>query len=150
MKNIKKFIFGAVFSLLFFNCAFAQVSLEFSQVLRPTFSGSLAVTGSAVLQTQNLTVPAGKVWKIVSAQATDVTNQGTFDGPCSASNSAVIKMDNNILTYSNFTSTAIFEPIFPIWIPAGSYSFTFEALQSCSSLSQYSGYMSIVEFTVVP
>ena len=113
--NMKKTIL-ILFSLFSFSIAFAQggYNLEFSQAI-------LIENGNT------MTVPSGKVWKVVSAQKS-AAGVSTYNQ---------IKI-NGINTYSGGGQYDD-NGYFPIWLPTGT---TIEATQYCR-------YISVVEFNLI-
>jgi hypothetical protein len=101
-----------LFSLFSFSIAFAQsgYNLEFSQAI-------LIEEGST------LTVPSGKVWKVVSAQ---LKNDGGYRKQ--------IIINGNV-TYTGGTDNGSF----PIWLPTGT---TISPNNTCQ-------YISVVEFNLI-
>lgn len=96
---------------------------KFIQITFPCVSG-------ACFKDTVVTVPANKVWKIES------TGVGT--GYTMTLNSAKIQTMN---------TTSGYQFIYPIWLPAGTYTFN---LSAPSSAGIGNGYISAVEFNVVP
>lgn len=126
MKKISVFIlFVAIFVSGFTRTTFAQGNLQFNQVILL----DIAVSG-----TQNITVPAGKIWKIESV------------GMGSSSSNPTIYLRNasvvNIAFFSSATNSN--SASYPYWLPAG---FTGSFLNLHPS---FRCTVSIIEFNVVP
>ncbi|HYV91549.1 MAG TPA: hypothetical protein VE978_07195 [Chitinophagales bacterium] len=131
---MKKIIFILCVMLLANRCL-SQATLEFNQVLWITFSG---VWGD----TQTITVPANKAWKIESGGISS-SNLG-----CDA-----LYLDNQIIATSTFIGSSTDSygtktPAngFPIWLPAGSYDLMIGHLSGLQGLC-YS-FISVIEYNV--
>lgn len=113
--NMKKSIL-ILFSLFSFSIAFAQsgYNLEFSQAI--------------LVESSTMTVPSGKVWKVVSVQRSNHGNGG-------------VKININGLDVSvgGATSDGVATGSFPIWLPAG----------STISTGIYVHFISVVEFNLI-
>jgi len=105
-----------LFSLFSFSIAFAQsgYNLEFSQAI--------------LVESSTMTVPSGKVWKVVSVQRSNHGNGG-------------VKININGLDVSvgGATSDGVATGSFPIWLPAG----------STISTGIYVHFISVVEFNLI-
>ena len=99
----------------------AQGNLQFNQVIMYDMTSG---------GTQNITVPAGKVWKIESAS----TSNGSTVG---------VSLRNAALQNIGILSTSTAASNFPIWLPTG---FTGSFYNNAAGRSM----VSILEFNVVP
>lgn len=104
-----------LFSLFTFSIAFAQsgYNLEFSQAI--------------LVDNSTMTVPSGKVWKVVSVQRTGT--QGAVE--------ININGQNVYVGGASYDGTATGS--FPIWLPAG----------STISAETYVHFISVVEFNLI-
>lgn len=113
------------------NKAHAQGSLQFNQVL--SYSGS--DSGNWTYASPSWTVPAGKVWKIEAASANiggAVAQQVEIDP---GGGFAAVGLDS----YNRL----------PIWLKAGD-QVRLRASRSCCGTANFSYFISIIEFNVVP
>jgi hypothetical protein len=142
-KNI--FLF---FVLIISYSAKSQGNLQFNQVL----NFDLTVTSTTVgYRTQSIavTVPAGKVWKVVSASA----GYGNNDFFPNGYDDLQIRIDN--VPYFYHVSMGNFygqlSNILPLWLNAGSHSVSLTFKYSYSGIEEGAfGKVSIIEFNVVP
>jgi hypothetical protein len=127
---MKKTILLAVVILL--GCtAFAQGNMQFNNAQHLTFSGTSSTAQGTVL---NITVPAGKVWKVESGSICWI-----YQGKASTTGIYLL-LDNQILqSPDNNKST-------PIWLPAGSYKVEYNTSNGSYS---YSGAISVLEFNII-
>ncbi len=121
MKKIISAVVVIFCLVLFADKSYAQGNLQFNQViLYDMASGGI----------QNITVPAGKVWKIESASTANGSNAG-------------IQIRNAAAQGIGILSTATTASNFPVWLPSGFIGsfFNSSAVRSC---------VSIIEFNVIP
>ena len=122
-KMSKKIIITLSICLAFALSSNAQSQLTFNQVLLVT------------LTSQGDTVPQGKVWKVESSVSQLTTNGETFfhvnNNKCN-----ITKSINNTGSYSYYSS--VVNPIFPMWLPAG----------TIVTLGSYVSALSIIEFNI--
>jgi hypothetical protein len=168
---MKKIIF--LLSFFITTLSFAQNNLQFSKAILIKINGTRILTSQSaaamfVFKDTTITVPAGKVWKVESA---NVTLQNTNPAPNVSqiedqlSNSYMgtyLLLDNKIISQKSntiITAGGIYQAnlgfSFPIWLPTGTYpirllfqcgTYTFGAYTS--SITGYGG-MSILEFNIV-
>ena len=124
----------------------AQGDLQFNQVLNfdlviPSESGS-GIKSSIV----PLTIPTGKVWKVVSASANT--------GPNTTVNSTMnvqLRLDEALIYLLSSASSFSLGNVFPIWLPAGEHSI--ELLYNWNANSygagDINGKLSVIEFNIV-
>jgi len=117
----------------------AQGNLQFNQVIRLSYSGTV-VTSTTPVTAGTITVPANKVWKIESGSALDsklttVAFSLTVDGQ---------------LVYNGHSpaSSMPFYATQPIWLGAGTYNVSV-ALVSGSNIA-FVARISALEFNVTP
>lgn len=115
--------------------AVAQGNLQFNQVKRLTYSGSLTVGTNTV---SSVTVPANKVWKIESGSIT------SNDRPFYYFN---LMVDGQIL-WAQATSGVVPVAYTPIWLGAGTYNIS--ANNAAGSAYPYNVVISAIEFNVIP
>ncbi len=131
----------------------AQGTLEFNQVINLNLSGTTpTVSGSYTIQTINITVPAGKVWKIESATCRINSAGSLLIGGNSSQRSAIL-LDNNVIGVLN-TSSAVLNTgnnFLPIWLKPGNYTVQLAVeLVSIANTQTAYGFVSAIEFNVVP
>jgi hypothetical protein len=125
MKKISVlFLFAIIFILGFSKASHAQGNLQFNQVILV----DLAASG-----TFTINVPAGKVWKIETAN--------TFNG---ASNGIILRNAAVQTIAILATSATSASSNFPFWLPSG-YSGSF-----VNGSGSGRACVSIIEFNVVP
>ena len=124
----------------------AQGDLQFNQVLNfdlviPSES-SPGIKSSIV----PLTVPTGKVWKVVSASANS--------GPGTSVNTSInaqLRLDEVLIFILPAASSFSLGNVMPIWLPAGEHSV--ELLYGWGSSSygagEVNGKLSVIEFNIV-
>ena len=115
----------------------AQGNLQFNRVINHTISGTVGLFATI----GSVTVPAGKVWKLESANFT-FTNAGRNTALSSPAMVAYIG-DNLIWDGNNSDGT---KSLFPIWLPAG----TFEVKASSSNAWSMFININAIEFNVIP
>lgn len=120
----------------------AQGNLQFNQVkyipLTVTQSGTSLYTDATTV----ITVPANKVWKIESITSC-VYNPSINSLSFSVGGRVVI--DNRLVFDANTNPV----PIFPYWLPAGTYNIVHKS-HSLTNGTTYYGAVSAIEFNVVP
>ena len=134
------------FILISINSVFSQNNnLQFNRALFEEFTITVPLNSTNVSINQNtsfgdLIVPTGKVWKIESIN----TMKKTFFSP-------------TYFTHENNTSSFMINhfiipaPVYPIWLPAGTYPINFN--QSCNGYTYqitWSLNISGIEFNLVP
>ncbi|MCB9235406.1 MAG: hypothetical protein H6581_27370 [Bacteroidia bacterium] len=142
--------FALIFSLFCLPFFLGAQTLEFNQAIYIKLTGTLSSTTGTVLATQNSTVPAGKVWKVVSSNGQVQGNPGTLDGPSCTTSWVMVKMDGVGLSFTSDASSENYNPSLPVWLPPGNVTFTLEGDQTCTTAQGFNGYVSIIEFNVVP
>lgn len=127
----------------------AQANLEFNQVLYQSLSGSAVNSGTKILATTTLTVPAGKIWKITSARARWTVSSVFLGGNCS-SDPIGLYLDDVEIFYSALTTSNY--PIFDgvIWLPPGTYTLELRGYNCSSGTIPGAGFITVMEFNVVP
>lgn len=107
-----------LFSLFSCSIAFAQsgYNLEFSQAI--------------LVENSTMTVPSGKVWKVVSVQRSTAS---------SSSGSSKVSINGQDVMVGGHTLDGSATGSFPIWLPAG----------STISAEDYVHFISVVEFNLI-
>ncbi|MCB9235282.1 MAG: hypothetical protein H6581_26745 [Bacteroidia bacterium] len=150
MKSIYRVFLLGLVALTFSLSAKSQASLEFNQVIHQTVSGTVSGAASYVtLGTTTLTVPAGKVWKISAARARWTIYSGNITGYCSGDPIGLYLDDVNIF-YSVFSTSNYANYENPIWLPAGTYTLDLRGYTCTSTAVSAKGFISAIEFDVVP
>ncbi len=137
---MKKIFFSII--TVFFIClnANAQNNLEFNQIIKQsyayTFSNGLSFETT-------LTVPQGKVIKIVSATLSPVGSN--------TSGSSRAFIDNHLVSFMIKSANSTYDITennsntqLPLWLPSGTY--TVQVFASTSGFFSYNG----IEFNIVP
>ena len=132
MKNIL-----LILAIAFSSASFAQGNLQFNQVVNEEFTGSY----NGYFNSGNITVPAGKVWKIESASLVMMDANPGIGQPLSTSSLSLV-VGKYICVYTNVPEFARF----PIWLSEGTYAVGGYA----SGPITYSANLSAIEFNVVP
>lgn len=119
-------------------------SLEFNQVKVLELNVDNA-TGQATEKKTilNITVPAGKVWKIESANVAEKYNSSTYDLNYSLGDDGKLFLNETMIS-----PDSDYQPVFPIWLNAGSYTLTLQGNTSSSSYS-WNGMVTAIEFNVL-
>lgn len=136
---MKKYIL-AIIALFLCSTAFAQSNLVFNA---PVFI-ELNVTGTSASNpnvSQTVTIPAGKIWKIESASAS--YRFGTSPNIANGASGSILINDKTIYYY---TGAGVVSQT-PIWLPAGTYTFTLVG-GSGSTGNQNYGFVSGIEFNL--
>lgn len=133
-----------IFSLFLLLAGWVNVqgNLQFNQVkyipLTVTQSGTSLYTDAITV----ITVPANKVWKIESVTSC-VYNPSVNSLSFSLGGRVII--DNRLVFDANTNPV----PIFPYWLPAGTYNIVHKS-HSLNNGTTYYGALSAIEFNVVP
>ena len=124
----------------------AQGDLQFNQVLNfdlviPSETGS-GIKSSIV----PLTIPTGKVWKVVSASANT--------GPNTTVNTTInvqLRLDEALIYLLSPASSFSLGNVFPIWLPAGEHSIELLYNWNVNSYGagDINGKLSVIEFNIV-
>ncbi|MDX2001886.1 MAG: hypothetical protein SFW35_05625 [Chitinophagales bacterium] len=142
----------SIFFLLVGCSIFAQGELQFNQVkfIELSLSYTTSVVHPKTFQT--ITVPAGKVWKIESAIASNKdyvnpTDYQIFYG-------GILTLNDKTI-YNGASSGFLVGNVLPIWLPAGTYTLMLSlSCNTCSSGSYPAttvvGSISAIEFNIVP
>ena len=152
MKIFVLALFSALSSQLY-----SQGNLQFNQVYNLSFSGTQTPTASVptvTFQNASISVPAGKVWKIESANVT--TQQSISTGyllhPI-VNGGGTFLMLNNIVIANNLGATSNYDKFtsFPFWLPAGTYPVKLVG-QYPNDYGAWTAYsnVSIIEFNIIP
>lgn len=134
----------------------AQTSLEFSQVIRFSISGASENNTSPPNKYVDtlVTIPAGKVWKLTSANAnltygyvnsstnTMMVGYLSTDLPC-------LFIDNELIYASSYSGGNTRAGGTTIWLPAGTYRFSMRHSRGGTGYN-YTATFSGLEFSVVP
>ena len=134
MKNIL-----LILAIAFSSASFGQGNLQFNQVVNNSYTATLGTTRTTI---GTITVPAGKVWKIESANYYVTQAGNRFSGRGSSLYIAYIG-DNLIWDGTNGLGHQDF---FPIWLPSGTY----DVSSRSSSTYLVTVNFSAIEFNVVP
>ena len=110
----------------------AQGNLQFNQVTSVTITGNLSAMSSI---TTNVTVPAGKVWKIQSASS------GYY------SSTVYMRDASGNFLATLYSSNLGYRVNFPYWLPSG---FTGDFIRYGNTGSGPKSTVSIIEFNVIP
>ncbi|MCB9230750.1 MAG: hypothetical protein H6581_03765 [Bacteroidia bacterium] len=134
------------FSLLFLLVTFAYAqTLEFSQVINVGNTYSRPNSTTNIFDSVTVVIPAGKVWKVESARM-NYSYLSSGVRYYSLNGSDYISINGAIIYVASSTNTSF---TYPIWYPAGTY--TFKARSSISGTSyQVTWLVSAIEFNVVP
>ena len=98
--------------------------------------------------TQTVTIPAGKIWKIETADVAPIFPTGGYLGQ--PAGCFTLKLDSWTL-YSKYCSGESHKPEqFPIWLPAGTYTLRLYNDQNAISNTFHEGMVSIIEFNIIP
>ena len=124
----------------------AQGDLQFNQVLNfdlviPSEPG-IGIKSSIV----PLTIPTGKVWKVVSASANT--------GPNTTVNSTInvqLRLDEVLIYILSSGSSFSLGNVFPIWLPAGEHSIEllYNWISNTYGAGDINGKLSVIEFNIV-
>ena len=148
MNSSKIFI---LFALAFISLSVnAQNNLQFNAAKYITITGTPSSNNQGVLiATTPITVPAGKVWKIESAGTSYVLSSPTL---YTVSACPSLMLDFSFIYISTSPNSAVDAncAAMPIWLPAGSYNLRLVAMGSGTSGSTANGYISGIEFNLVP
>lgn len=146
MKNLL-FILAITISSL----SFSQGNLQFNQVLAIDLTGTYASNGHIILQSSTITIPAGKVWKVESANCRiKNVNEALLYGS-SSSNRLAMTIDNVAICHiaaSNTSDSGVTE--LPMWLPAGTYNVELVAYISSANSHTFYGKATVIEFNVIP
>jgi hypothetical protein len=145
------------FFLVPFSFLFAQGNLQFNQVYNLNYSGTQTPTAgvpTVTFQNASISVPAGKVWKIESANVT--TQQSISTGyllhPI-VNGGGTFLMLNNIVIANNLGTTMNYDKFtcFPFWLPAGTYPVKLVG-QYPNDYGAWTAYsnISVIEFNIIP
>jgi hypothetical protein len=143
-------------------CSFGQASLQFNQVIYLSYTGTQtpsATTPTVTFQNTAFTVPAGKCWKIESANVAlhYPANSGYMLKP-STTNSSVngtfLLVDNVVMASqvgNNLAGKVDSFSTFPVWLPAGTYGVHLMG-QYANEYGTWTAYgnISVIEFNIVP
>jgi hypothetical protein len=134
----------------------AQGNLQFNQVYNLNYSGTQTPTSSVptvTFQNASISVPAGKVWKIESANVTTQFSNSSSILPAFANQSGTFLMLNNLVIANSVRNSGDFDKFtcFPIWLPAGTYPVKLfgQYPNLYYAWTAYSN-ISIIEFNIVP
>ena len=133
MKNIL-----LILAIAFSSASFGQGNLQFNQVVNNSYTatlGTLTTIGT-------ITVPAGKVWKIESANYY-ITQAGNRISGRGSGNYIAYIGDNLIWDGTNGLGHQDF---FPIWLPSGTYDVSSRSPATYLVTVNFSA----IEFNVVP
>ena len=144
-KIMKTFFF--FIALTFTSLAYSQGNLQFNKVINwkiPQQSGNCDGCGPYCASINGtIEVPSGKVWKIETSNYAGAASDWQFS------------LDNYLLFSNEITSGGgIFyhQAIrFPIWLPAGTYTYKGKYYTNCQVNPTFLGAStSIIEFNIVP
>ena len=118
----------------------AQGNLQFNQVVNNSYTATLGTTQTTI---GTITVPAGKVWKIESANY--YFTQGTGNRiPGRGSGSYIAYIGDNLIW--DGTNGLGHQDFFPIWLPSGTYDVSSRSPATYLVTVNFSA----IEFNVVP
>jgi hypothetical protein len=136
--------------ILFSHLYSSSQNLQFNQVLNYNFSGYVpSASGYQIIQSNNVTVPIGKVWKVESASCRVVLPGGS--GIFGSANAMTCAMLINSSPASILHGTSHASIYTPIWLSSGNH--TLELLVNNNSGyggNSSNGAVSIIEFNIVP
>ncbi|CAN5290168.1 hypothetical protein BH09BAC1_BH09BAC1_02610 [soil metagenome] len=141
---MKTIILSVLFAIATISC-FAQGNLQFSQVVQVSLTTTFVTTANFPSVQQSFTVPSGTVWKVESAMASYESITTGLIQP-----SAYITLDNKNLTYSNTSTPTYWASVFPLWLPAGTYTLKLVYPNSPTVGNKMNGSISAIEFNIVP
>lgn len=120
---------------------FAQGNLQFNQVIRPSVSG--------LGTTQSFVVPAGKVWKIESADSYVYSNVAPTQ--INPMNGGMLFFGGQIMNSVYKNAIGIHYPEMPKWFPSGTYDLRLTDYGGNSYSGQTCvGVMNVIEFNIIP
>lgn len=127
----------------------AQGNMQFNQVINLTISTSFAPgNSSSNNQTLVVTVPAGKVWKIESANMSYQSSSSSKYFVADASNEICqVVLDGAIIAVS---SDDFYKTPGPIWLAEGAHTFILQGFINSSSQYRWHALITAIEFNVVP
>lgn len=124
-KDMKKFIYLILASLCF-HFSISQNNLEFNRIILESGT-NLSISNGSV----SIIVPANKVWKITSAS---IWRTYLSTGLENTSNYLLYALfiKDHCLAYSGYTNNSSFHsvPVFPIWLPTGTYTIQLQQFQT--------------------
>jgi hypothetical protein len=143
MKEFRKEFLLVSLAILLFGNVFGQGNLQFNQVISMNFSATGFDGGNFPWDIQPVTIPSGKVWKIESVRLTERDDSAPVY--YRSNNAAAFIIGENLIETGSATSNYPF----PVWLPAGNYSFKLQG-ESWSAGYSYYCLVSIIEFNVIP
>lgn len=119
----------------------AQGNLQFNQVTSVTITGNLSAMSSI---TSNITVPAGKVWKIEHGSLIQLTN-----GQKQPMNATWLTLGiDEFWIQGNNNGTNMNS--LPLWLTEGAHLLYISNPANAGPYNNVTGTLSIIEFNVVP
>lgn len=145
MKRVSLFLSFALFSL----AAFAQGNLQFNQVINFTITTPTgAGNGSGNVQSVTVTVPAGKVWKIESANVSyQYASSSKYYVADATSEITQLVLDGAIIVVE---SDDFYKTPGPIWLSEGTHTFILQGYLNTSALCKWNAFITGIEFNVTP
>jgi hypothetical protein len=130
----------------------AQGNLQFNQVLNPSIS-AVSLSATNPVQSSNITIPNGKVWKVENAAYARYSN-GNTTFPLfywGGNTNVTFYLDDFLLSTFLATNGVFVEPSFPIWLNSGEHILRIvnNGGGNYSGVT-YQGTLSVIEFNVVP
>jgi hypothetical protein len=131
-----------LFSIVFVLSAvsYGQGNLQFNQVINQSFNGN----GGNLTIIGIVTVPAGKVWKIESANYSYLSAGYRYTQKTTSSNAMVAYIGDNLIWDGTMAKGSL--DLFPIWLSTGSYNVMARSSNTLPSVVNFSA----IEFNVVP
>lgn len=144
-----KKIFYILGCILLATGAFAQGNLQFNQVINLNMTTPQGVGNSGTNNlTLTVTVPAGKVWKIESA---NVSYQYVLNGKyyvADATNETTqLVLDGSIIAVE---SDNFYKTPGPIWLTEGAHTFILQGYINSSAQYKWNALITGIEFNVIP
>jgi len=136
-----------IFFLFISKFLFAQGNLQFNQVINLEVATTVTSTTGTTKDSVEFIIPANKVWKIESVTATSSTSNNLNVNVC-----ARLFVDDMFLYNGYPASGPIYSLVsFPFWLPSGTHKFKIQMSgQVCGINTIQKGFLSVIEFNVVP
>jgi hypothetical protein len=129
------------FFLVLCSLLYSQGNLQFNQVIRPSVSGLGTI--------QSFVVPAGKVWKIESADCYSYPNVAPTQ--ISPMNTGMLFFGGQIINSVYKNAIGIHYPEMPKWFPSGTYDLRISDYSgNAYTNSTCVGVMNVIEFNIIP
>lgn len=148
MKTKNFFLAGL---LTFASTMFAQGNMQFNQIKRLAYSGTVSSyfnSNGDPVTLASVSVPAGKVWKIESGS---IFGSWSNSGVKMLTSDMALFVDNQIVYLGESSYSSAMQrnssTSAPIWLGPGTYSFSYYCGNSLAS--SYKAVISAIEFNIV-